>query len=95
MFFSTESSLTFKTMAQVIQEYPNWHFKIRSGYEMIFKEKADAGIADFIEFWNRLQISPDETIYDTIENGVKEIQNRTTVIHVSDKSLRQYLKQRF
>ena len=93
MFFSTESSLTFKSMAEVIQAHPNWNFKIRSGNEMIFKQKAESGERDFVTFWKRLETYPQTSIYDSIEDAIKEIQNEQTVIHLSDKTLRQYFLQ--
>ena len=93
MFFSTESSFSFKSMSEVIQAHPKWKFKIRSGHEAFFKQNAEQGKTDFITFWNRVQNYPENTVYDTIDNAMIEIQSQPTVIHLSDKALRQYFLQ--
>ena len=80
-------------MAEVIKAHPSWNFKIRSGNEMIFKQKAESGETDFVTFWKRLQSYPQTSIYDSIEDAIKEIQSEQTVIHLSDKTLRQYYLQ--
>ena len=77
-------------MSEVIQAHPNWKFMIRSGNEMIFKQKAEQGETTFVKFWERLQNYPEDTIYDSIDDGIKKIQNEQAVIHLSDKTLRQY-----
>ena len=90
MFFSTESSFSFTSMSEVIQAYPKWKFKIRSGNEAIFKQKAEQEKTDFITFWNRVQNYPEDTVYDSIDVAIKEIQSQPTVIHLSENLLRQY-----
>ena len=67
--------------------------KSGGGAGLFFKQNAEQGKTDFITFWNRVKNYPENTVYVSIDVAIKEIQSQPTVIHLSDKALRQYFLQ--
>ena len=92
MFFTTEITVPFETRMQALLAYPEWRTMIRKGNDRNFKELAEEGIPVYIDFWNRLQETPEETYYGSIKNGIDLIRNEQVIIHISGKALRQYFK---
>ena len=90
MFFSTESTATFESITEVIRAYPKWKLNIREGNEMIFYQKAKANDDDFRKFWDRIENYPQDTVFNSIDTAIRNIEERQIVIHLSEKVLRQY-----
>ena len=90
MFFSTESTATFESITEVIRAYPKWKLNIREGNEMIFYQKAKANDDDFRKFWDRIESYPQDTVFNSIDTAIRNIEERQIVIHLSEKVLRQY-----
>ena len=92
MFFTTEITVPFETRMQALLAYPEWKTMIRRGNDRNFKELAEEGIPVYIEFWNRLEQTPEEVYYSGIKDGVELIRSEQVIIHISGKALRQYFK---
>ena len=93
MFFTTELTIPFDSRRDVMNAYPEWKMKFRSGMEKIFHDKAEDGDDElYVEFWERFLNTPEEVQYKSIAEGIREINEDQIVIHISDKSLRQYFK---
>jgi hypothetical protein len=92
MFFTTEITVPFESRDQAMKAYPEWKTMIRRGNDRNFKEQAEEGVPIYIEFWKRLQETPDEVYYGSISDGVELIRNDQVIIHISGKALRQYFK---
>ena len=92
MFFTTEITVPFETRTQGMLAYPEWKTMIRRGNDRNFRELAEEGIPVYVEFWNRLEETPEEVYYSSIKDGVDLIRNEQVIIHISGKALRQYFK---
>ena len=92
MFFTTDVTVPFETRMQALLAYPEWKTMIREGNDRNFNELAEEGIPVYIDFWNRLEETPEEVYYGGIKNGVDLIRNEQVIIHISGKALRQYFK---
>ena len=75
-----------------MRAYPKWKLNMRSGNELHFIQKAKEGDEDYVNFWNRVQTYPKETIFDSIDEAVQRIEGDQVVVHLADKALRQYYK---
>ena len=92
MFFSTEVTTGFDSIREVMRAYPKWKLNMRSGNELLFLKKAEEGDEDYVNFWNRVQNNPEETVFNSIEEAVQKIERDQVVVHLADKALRQYFK---
>ena len=92
MFFTTEITVPFETRLQAMLAYPEWKTMIRRGNDRNFREQAEEGIPVYVEFWDRLQETPEEVYYGSIKDGIELIRKEQVIIHISGKALRQYFK---
>ena len=65
MFFSTEVTAPFETIRQVMQAYPDWKLQCQMGMEVFFVYQAEDGDPDYVNFWERVQNAPDETVFES------------------------------
>ena len=92
MFFTTEISVPFETRTEGMEAYPDWKTMIRKGNDRMFRELAEQGIPVYIEYWDRMQNDPSTVFYKNIKEGVELMKNDQVIIHINEKSLRQYFK---
>ena len=88
MFFSTEVSIPFETLRQVIQAYPDWKLQIPPGLEVFFIYQAQDGDRDYVQFWERLQNLPEETYFDF---DIQRMRKERVVVFAPDVPTRAYM----
>ena len=67
---------------------------IQSGQEGLFSAFAEQGDPAYLEFWNRVKNKPEETVYDDIGEGLKQMAEKMVVIHVNEAMLWRYFEDR-
>jgi hypothetical protein len=83
MFFTTEVSIPFNSIEDVMNEYPDWKLKMMIGNDVHFQYKAAQGDPLYAEFWDRVTNMPEETIFQTLEEGLNILMKETAVIHTN------------
>ena len=92
MFFTTEISVPFETRTEGMKAFPEWKVMIRKGNDRMFRELAEQGIPVYIDYWDRMQNDPTSIFYKSIKEGVQLMKDGQVIIHINEKSLRQYFK---
>ena len=67
---------------------------MESGQEGLFSAFAEQGDVAYMEFWNRVKNKPEETVYNDIGEGLKQMVENRVVIHVNEPMLWQYFQDR-
>ena len=70
MFFTSELTLPFNSIEDVMRSYPDWNLKFLHGNEPHFIIKAKAGDPLYSEFWKRVTISREEQTFQNLEEGL-------------------------
>ena len=93
MFFTTEITIPFQSLKEVLLAYPEWKLRFRNGNDVLFHKKSQT-MNDIIydEFWERTNKNPQEVKFSGIEEGIQYLQEDQVVIHISDGLLKQYYK---
>ena len=65
-----------------------------NGYDVYFAVPAEQGDSDYAEFWERVQNKPEETVYNSVEEGLRALQEGQQVIHLSERMLKRYFLER-
>ena len=92
MFFTTEISVPFESRTEGMKAYPEWKTMIRKGNDRMFRELSEQGIPIYIDYWDRMQNDPTSVFYKNIKDGVQLMKDGQVIIHINEKSLRQYFK---
>ena len=92
MFFTSEATLPFETMKDVIRAYPGWKLLMQSGNEITFISKALDGDQDFNAFLDRIRDKPSETVFTSIEDGLAKLEEGPYVIHVQMGMLKGFFR---
>ena len=92
MFFTTEISVPFESRTEGMKAYPEWKTMIRKGNDRMFRELSEQGIPIYIDYWDRMQNDPTTVFYKNIKDGVQLMKDGQVIIHINEKSLRQYFK---
>ena len=94
MFFTAEATYPFESRKDVINAYPEWKLKIRSGNEHRFQQNAENGNEPAYKvFWKRSTENPEESKFNSIGQGINDIIEDQIVIHIQHNSLRKYYTQ--
>ena len=64
------------------------------GNDVYFQYKALQGNKDYNAFWQRVTKDPENTVYNSISEGMDLIQKERAVIHTSEGMLKGYFKAR-
>ena len=91
MFFSTDMTIPFENVKQVIQAYPDWKLRVVPGTESVFLYYASTGDPDFVSFWERLEKSPRETYFDM---NIPAMKDNYEVVLAPDVGVRAYMNKR-
>jgi hypothetical protein len=81
MFFTTEVSIPFNSIEDVMRAYPDWKLKMMHGNDVHFQYKAIQGDQLYSAFWDRVTNKPDETIFHTLEEGLDILMKERAVLH--------------
>ena len=92
MFFTSEATLPFETMREVIKAYPSWKLMMQSGNEITFISKAMDGDQDFNTFLGRTRDKPSETVFTSIMDGLAKLEEGRYVMHVAEGMLKGFFR---
>ena len=80
MYFSTKVNIPFTSIEDVITAYPAWKLMIRPGSLINIIPHIERGDPNFIEFWDRVQNKPEETLFSSIGDVLTNHKNDPVVI---------------
>ena len=92
MFFTSELTLPFNSMEDVMRSYPDWNLKFLNGNEPHFITKAKSGDPLYSEFWKRVTIRREEQTFQNLEEGLNMIKKDRVVIHIGEGRLISYFE---
>ena len=92
MFFATTTHVQFKTIRDVIQAYPDWKLWFMHGGEIWVHDLAKQGDPDYITLWGRYLENPKETMFYSVEQGLKIIEEGQNVIYLDLNMILGHLK---
>ncbi|TRY67601.1 hypothetical protein TCAL_05368 [Tigriopus californicus] len=92
MFFTSEITIPFRTIRDVMQAYPDYKLLMMDGNDVHFQYKALQGDPDYATFWNRVVNQRAETVVGSLEEGLQKIQSERAVLHVFAGMLRGYFQ---
>ena len=92
MFFTSEITIPFNSIEDVMREYPDWKLKMMNGNDVHFQYKALQGDTLYSEFWDRVTNLPEETVFHTLEEGLDLLKNERAVIHTFVGMLKGYFQ---
>ena len=79
MFFSTELSLPFETIVDVMRAYPDYKLITQTNNQVYFIYKVDDGDPDYVEFWDRFINKPEETIFKKTQDALQRMETERVV----------------
>ena len=88
MFFTSEVSIPFNNIYDVMKAYPTWKLKMRAGEEVRFQYKALDGDELYAEFYDRIINEPQEAVYQEVSDGMNLLKSESAVIQISEGSLK-------
>ena len=75
-----------------MQAYDDWKLMMRYGNDVYFIGKVDDGDPDYVAFWDRKNNLPDETVFNSVSEGVDLMLNNLIVIHLQEGTIRGFVK---
>ena len=90
MFFSSELTLPFNSIEDVMKSYPNWSLKFVDGNDIHFIVTAKSGDPLYSEFWERVTNMREEHVFQNVEEGLNMIEKERAVIHIGEGRLMSY-----
>jgi hypothetical protein len=90
MFFTSSNNIDFHNITDVIQAYPDWKLVIYSGSKAKFALHAEYD-HDYADFWARVQASPHDSTYNSIEEGLSLIAENKMVMQTSNNKIKAHL----
>ena len=92
MFFSSELTLPFNSIEDVMRSYPDWNLKFIDGNDIHFIVKAKSGDYLYSEFWERVTNFREQHVFQNLEEGLNLMKNERAVIHIGEGRLTSYFK---
>jgi hypothetical protein len=89
MFFTNAKQIKFQDTVNVIRAYPDWKLVFYSGGEAKWALKAESN-ADYANFWARAKSSPQDSTYNSIEEGLSTVAESKTVMHIDNDMINGY-----
>ena len=83
MFFASSPVLPFKTITDVIRGYPGWQLMMLSGNDVYYVYKVQEGDPDYKAFWERVKNTPEDTVVNSIDEGMNKVLNGFNVVHAT------------
>ena len=79
MFFSTELSLPFETIVDVMRAYPDYKLITQTNNQIYFIYKVEEGDPDYVAFWDRFLNNPEETIFKKTQEALQRMETERVV----------------
>ena len=92
MFFSTQTSVPFEDMRQVMQAYPDWKLQFMSGMQVFFIYKVEEGDPDYVDFWHRVVNLPDETNVVEMDDAIERMRENFGVVLTIEGLLKHHMQ---
>ncbi len=70
MFFTSEQTIPFNSIEDVMKAYPDWSLKMMSGNDVHFQYKALQGDPLYSQFWDRVINKREETVFNNLQEGL-------------------------
>ena len=93
MFFSTEVSVTFDSIRDVMRAYDDWKLMMQDVNDVYFVYFVQDGDPDYTKFWERKLNKPEETVFKSAAEGVARMRQERVVLHLQEGTLKGYLKE--
>ena len=93
MFFSTEVSINFDSIRDVMRAYDDWKLMMQDVNDVYFVYFVQDGDPDYTAFWDRKLNKPEETVFKSAEEGVARMKQERVVLHLQEGTLKGYLKE--
>lgn len=91
MFFSTEVSVTFDSIRDVMRAYDDWRLMMQDVNDVYFVYYVQDEDPDYVAFWDRKVTKPEETVFKSAEEGVARMRQERVVLHLQEGTLKGYL----
>ena len=92
MFFTSELTLPFNSIEDVMKVYPDWKLQMMTGNDVHFQYKALAGDPLYSAFWDRVQNEPEDTVFSNLREGLDKLKTGRYVIHTMTGMLKGFFK---
>ena len=92
MFFTSELTLPFNSIEDVLRSYPDWNLKFKDGDDRSFIVKAKSGDPLYAEFWERVTSNREEYTFQNLEEGLDMIKKDRAVIYIGEGQLTSYFE---
>jgi hypothetical protein len=92
MFFTSELTLPFNSIEDVMRSYPDWNLKFIDGNDIHFIVKAKSGDPLYSEFWERVTNKREEHVFQNLEEGLNMIKKERAVIHIGEGRLTSFFQ---
>ena len=92
MFFTSELTLPFNSIEDVMKVYPDWKLQMMTGNDVHFQYKALAGDPLYSAFWDRVQNEPEDTVFSNLKEGLDKLKTGRYVIHTMTGMLKGFFK---
>ena len=79
MFFSTELSLPFETIVDVMRAYPDYKLITQTNNQIYFIYKVEEGDPDYVAFWDRYNNKKEETIFKKTTEALQRMETERVV----------------
>ena len=90
MFFSSELTLPFNSIGDVMKSYPDWNLKFVDGNDIHFIVTAKSGDTLYSDFWKRVTNMREEHVFQNVEEGLSMIKKERAASHIGEGSLMSY-----
>ena len=79
-------------MKDVMKAYDAWKLMMQNGNDVYFIGPVDDGDPDFVAFWERKNNLPEETVFNSVSEGLDLMLNDLIVIHMQEGTIRGFVK---
>ena len=92
MFFSTEVSLPYEDIIDIMRAYPEWKLMMRQGGDVFYYDRAAAGDVHYKQFYERVLANQEGMTYTSIQEGIKLMKNDRVVLHLGEDDIQSAVK---
>ena len=79
-------------MRDAMQAYPDWKLQLQLGMQVFFVYQVEEGDPDYVKFWDRVENLPDETVFETWDEGIRRMREDFGVVLFEEGRLKGYMK---
>jgi hypothetical protein len=91
MFFTSEITIPFNSITDVMQAHPDWKLVFLDGEEATIALNVERD-PDYADYWARVQTNPDEYMFKSMKEGLDMIAKSETVMQTDYDKISGYFK---